>query len=208
MTKNVNDILSQISALEEELRLALSVKVISPPVSTNTVPKAVRSDRSAAPAGTPASLFRWNRFRNILAAPVLYALIIPMVFLDLSVTLYQALCFPLFGIQKSRRQDFISVSRHRLPYLNIIEKIHCVYCEYINGLLAFVTDVASKTEQYFCPIKYARKVIAAHARYDGFQEYGENINFHESLKAYRLALRTKQQGSGRTGQHDDSIASH
>jgi hypothetical protein len=208
MTKNVHDILNQISALEEELRLAMSVKVMSPPASTTTGQKTGGSDAFMATPAMPASLFRWNRFRNILAAPVLYALIIPMALLDLTVTLYQALCFPLFGIQKSRRRDFISISRHRLSYLNIIEKIHCVYCEYINGLLAFVTDIASKTEQYFCPIKYAKKVIAAHARYDGFQEYGENINFHESLKAYRLALRTKQESSSRPGRHDDSIHSH
>lgn len=195
MTKSVNDILGQISNLEEELRRALAVQVISPPVSENQGRPADQLSATRSAGTRRRSLFKWTRFRNVLALPIIYALIVPMVLLDLAVTIYQAVCFPLFGIQKSRRSDFISIGRHRLTFLNVIEKIHCVYCEYINGLLAFVSDIASKTEQYFCPIKYANKVIAAHARYDSFQEYGDNIDFHESLKAYRRALRDHATGS-------------
>lgn len=205
MTKNVNEILVQISSLEEELRQAMSVKVIS-------LPRAEASGRLTKRLSVPrtdgarrSSLFEWTRFRNVLAAPVIYTLIVPMILLDFTVTIYQAICFPLFEIPKSRRSDFISIGRHRLSFLNIVEKIHCGYCEYINGLLAFVSDVASKTEQYFCPIKYANKVIAAHARYDSFQEYGDNINFHESLKAYRRALRDHATEPAQRSQFDERI---
>jgi hypothetical protein len=206
MTKNVNDILDQISNLEEELRRALSVKPMSAPPSEASGRRPAAHLSVPQPTGTGRrSLFKWTRFRNVLAAPIIYALIVPMVLLDITVTLYQAVCFPLFGIQKSRRSDFISIGRHRLTFLNAIEKIHCVYCEYINGLLAFVSDIASKTEQYFCPIKYANKVITAHARYDSFQEYGDNINFHESLKAYRRALRDNTPGPAPRAHFDDRI---
>jgi hypothetical protein len=41
----------------------------------------------------------------VLTAPVIYALIVPFVLLDLSVMIYQAVCFPVYGIPKVRRAD-------------------------------------------------------------------------------------------------------
>ena len=39
----------------------------------------------------------------ILTAPVIYSLIIPLVLLDLFVTIYQWVCFPVYGIPKAER---------------------------------------------------------------------------------------------------------
>jgi hypothetical protein len=32
------------------------------------------------------------------------------------------------------------IDRHRLGYLNVIEKANCVYCSYANGVVAYVRD--------------------------------------------------------------------
>ena len=120
----------------------------------------------------------------ILTAPFIYALIIPFVLLDLFVTVYQFICFPVYGIPKVRRSNFLVFDRHHLAYLNIIEKINCAYCSYGNGLIAYVREIASRTEQYWCPIKHARRLIGAHARYAVFADYGDAEGFKKSLQNF------------------------
>jgi hypothetical protein len=90
------------------------------------------------------------RLLVILTAPVIYALIVPLVLLDLFVTIYQAVGFPVYGIPKARRRDYLVFDRHHLAYLNALEKLNCAYCSYANGLIAYVREIASRTEQYWC----------------------------------------------------------
>jgi hypothetical protein len=128
----------------------------------------------------------------ILATPVIYSLIIPFVLLDLFISVYQFVCFPLFGIPAVRRRDYVVIDRVHLSYLNIIEKINCAYCSYANGLIAYVREITSLTEQYWCPIKHARRVIGAHERYRNFADYGDAENYHKELEALRLQVRQKR----------------
>lgn len=37
----------------------------------------------------------------VLSAPVIYSVILPLVLLDVFVTLYQAICFPIYGIKEN-----------------------------------------------------------------------------------------------------------
>ncbi|MBT8415821.1 MAG: hypothetical protein KJO42_00115, partial [Silicimonas sp.] len=85
-------------------------------------------------------VFAWLReseLRNVVSAPFIYAMIIPFVLLDVFITLYQAICFPLYRITRVRRSNYIILDRHNLGYLNIIEKLNCVFCGYADGLLAY-----------------------------------------------------------------------
>jgi hypothetical protein len=109
----------------------------------------------------------------VLTAPFIYSLIIPLVFLDLFVSLYQAVCFPAYGIEKVRRSDYLVFDRRYLGYLNALEKLNCAYCSYANGIIGFTREVAGRTEQHWCPIKHARRVLAAHPHYGEFVEYGD-----------------------------------
>ena len=85
---------------------------------------------------------------NLLTAPIIYAMIVPLTFLDATFSLYQALCFPIYGISHVRRSVYIVIDRQHLAYLNGIEKLNCVYCGYANGVLAYVREIAGRTEQY------------------------------------------------------------
>jgi hypothetical protein len=109
----------------------------------------------------------------VLTAPVIYSLIFPFLLLDLSVTIYQAVCFPAYGIAKVRRSDYLVFDRYHLEYLNALEKLNCAYCSYANGLIAYVREIAGRTEQYWCPIKHARRVIGAHPYYAQFKDFGD-----------------------------------
>jgi len=117
----------------------------------------------------------------VLSAPVIYSLIIPIALADLWVMAYQAICFPLYKIPKVRRRDYLVFDRHHLAYLNIIEKINCAYCSYCNGAIAFVREVAARTEVYWCPIKHARRVLGPHPHYQGFADFGDAEAFRERL---------------------------
>jgi hypothetical protein len=117
----------------------------------------------------------------VLTAPVIYSLIVPVLLLDLWVMAYQAVCFPAYGIPKVRRRDYLVFDRHHLAYLNIVEKINCAYCSYCNGTIAFVREVASRTEVYWCPIKHARRVLGPHPHYQGFADFGDAEGFRERL---------------------------
>ena len=95
---------------------------------------------------------------------------------------YQAICFPVYKIPKVRRRDYLVFDRHHLAYLNIIEKINCAYCSYANGAIAFVREVASRTEVYWCPIKHARRMLGPHPHYQGFADFGDAEGFREKLE--------------------------
>ena len=95
----------------------------------------------------------------VLTAPVIYVGIVPFVLLDIFVSIFQAVCFPIYGIAKIKRADYLVFDRHHLAYLNALEKLNCAYCSYANGIIAFTREIAARTEQYWCPIKHARRVI-------------------------------------------------
>ena len=109
----------------------------------------------------------------VLTSPVIYALIVPLALLDICVSIYQAICFPAYGIEKVKRSDYLVFDRGHLAYLNALEKLNCAYCSYANGLIAYAREIAGRTEAYWCPIKHARKTIGAHEKYIDFVAFGD-----------------------------------
>jgi len=130
---------------------------------------------------------RESSIPNLLTGPVIYSMIVPLVLLDLWITIYQRACFPIYRIPRVRRRDYLIIDRHRLGYLNAIEKVNCVYCGYANGLFAYVREVAARTEQYWCPIKHARAIRSPHSRYAAFVDYGDAEGYHDRLPVLRAS---------------------
>jgi hypothetical protein len=120
----------------------------------------------------------WKHLRNtrllvILSSPLIYVCVLPFLLVDASVALYQFVCFPIYGIPKVPRKDYLVFDRGVLAYLNTIEKIGCSYCSYANGLLGLITEIAARTEQHFCPIKHAHRLAATSSRYAKYLPYGD-----------------------------------
>ncbi len=126
-----------------------------------------------------------SRFFAILTAPFIYACIIPFVLLDLFISTYQAVCFPVYGIPKARRRDYMAIDRNKLRYLNAVEGLNCMYCSYANGLLAYVVEIAGRTEQHWCPIRHARRIQHAHDRYSHFLPYGDAAAYRKKIEEVR-----------------------
>ncbi len=200
MNPKVNDILQRIRALEAELenepegrREALHVRFEHHHVRFE---HEILQRQRRFKTGIVEYLGR-AELRNIVTAPVIYAMIVPLAALDLGVTLYQFLCFPMYRIEKVRRADYMAFDRAQLAYLNAIEKFHCTYCSYANGLAAYVKEIIARTEQYWCPIRHARRLLQAHSHYGQFTDYGDAEAYREELPRLRSALQT---AAGKRGQ--------
>ena len=122
---------------------------------------------------------------HILTLPIIYCALVPALLMDIVVSIYQLICFPVYGIPLVKRRPYIVMDHQQLAYLNLIEKAGCAYCSYFNGLIGFVREVAGRTEQYWCPIRHARPVKGPHSRYRHFFAYGDAKGYREGLAAMR-----------------------
>jgi len=130
---------------------------------------------------------REAKLSNILTAPIIWFCAVPAVFIDLVVSLYMHVCFPVYGIPKVKRSEYIIIDHQYLAYLNIVEKINCVFCGYFNGVINYVQEVAARTEQHWCPIKHAHALKTLHSRYANFLDYGDAEKYRSELKKIRQA---------------------
>lgn len=193
MAVNVPDILRKIRALEAELERDLSAKQeqwhyrieASRVRFEHDVRRYHRRIRQSIPR-----FLRQGRLLNLLSAPVIYSMALPLLLLDLWISVYQLVCFPIYGIPRVRRHDYFVIDRQHLAYLNGIEKLNCVYCGYANGLVAYIREITGRTEQYWCPIKHARRTRAPHPHYQDFVDYGDPSGYSLGLPRLRRALRT------------------
>ncbi len=128
------------------------------------------------------------RLAHLLTAPIIYSVIFPILLLDLAISIYQSVCFRVYAIPLVKRSDYIVIDRHKLAYLNAIEKLNCVYCGYGNGVIAYAREVTARTEQYWCPIKHARLSRSAHERVTGFVDYGDADAYHRQLNDIRRQI--------------------
>jgi hypothetical protein len=121
----------------------------------------------------------------VLGAPFIYAMIVPLVLMDIALMIYQAATGFFYGIKSERRSDYITIDRHYLAYLNTFQKLNCVYCGYANGLLAWGRAIAGRTEEHFCPIKHARRTRGQHDGYWEFADYGDAEEWLKRREAKR-----------------------
>lgn len=191
MTHQIDELIRRIKELEEELEQELLKKrnnfqFVIEKKRIHFAEEVARQQRRFK-----TGLFRYiaeSRPLNILTAPFIYSGLIPFALLDLFLFCYQSICFPIYGITKVARGDYLVFDREDLPYLNLIEKFNCFYCSYGNGLAAFFREIAARTEQYWCPIKHARRIRAAHDRYPHFFEYGDADSYSKGLERLRAEL--------------------
>ena len=193
MNDQIAGLLAKMAALERELQTAVHSQESKMFFQIKGKRVEFESTVLAAHRKLKKNFFRWlvtDRPQNLITGPVIYAMIVPLLMLDGCVSFYQWVCFPIYRIAKVRRGDYIVFDRRHLAYLNSIEKFHCTYCEYGTGLMAYMGEILARTEQYFCPIKHAHKILGTHARYNRFLDYGEADAYEAKLEEYRVALGT------------------
>ncbi|CAG1019282.1 hypothetical protein BURC_04154 [Burkholderiaceae bacterium] len=191
MDPRINELFERIRQLEDEVEQELKRRRAE--LHADFEHRRIRFEREIVEqqrrfkAGLLAYVFG-AELRHVASAPIIYALVFPLLLLDLSVTLYQFICFPLYRIPRVKRRDHFYFDRTHLAYLNLLEKFNCAYCSYGNGLASYVREIVARTEQYWCPIKHARRVLQAHPYYGGFADFGDAEGYRNELKTLRAAL--------------------
>lgn len=184
MNTKIDEILTAIHALEESLKKELEYEE-----------EKISSDLAAARKQFKENIFLYLArapLLYILSAPIIYAGILPALILELFLAVYQSVNFRIYKIAPVQRNNYFVYDRTRLQYLNIVEKLNCLYCSYFNGLLAYTSEIAGRSEQFWCPIRHAKKLLVRHTHYYKFVPYGDGERYRRELPDLRDDLKKEE----------------
>ncbi len=161
--------LEKIRSLQEEAKLAFEEKL-------NQLMKEKKFIRRIRVPREYISLWKKHgkmvrislHWRYLVSAPFIYGMIIPAVIWHAGLEFYHQICFRLYGIPLVNYKEYFIYDRKLLSWLNPWEKINCMYCSYVNNLVRYSSEVGGRTERYWCPIKYYRRISNAHSQYNKF----------------------------------------
>ena len=191
MNSRISELLEEIRKLEEELENVVTTHELDFLYRLEGTKIKFEKTVEQAHRKLKVGIFRWiilSHPLNVISAPIIYSMIFPFLLLDLAISIYQITCFPLYKIAKVKRDKYIVIDRHHLSYLNSIEKLNCIYCGYVNGMIAYSREIVARTEQYWCPIKHAKKLSDTHKRYARFSDFGNPKEYHQHIKNMRELL--------------------
>ena len=124
---------------------------------------------------------------HLLTAPFIWLPLVALLLLDILATLFQAICFPIYRIEKVKRSTYILImDRNKLAYLNPFEKIGCMYCGYSNGFFLYAKEIAGRTEKYWCGITHEAKPgfkPQTDQKERDFARFGDEADFHKKYGA-------------------------
>lgn len=123
--------------------------------------------------------------RHCISMPFIYMMIIPAVILDVFITIYNLTAIPLYRIPRIKRKDHFIYDRQYLDYLNVLQKINCLYCSYVNGLFSYASEIGARTERYWCPIKAAHNPKSYHSFYKDFADYGNPEEWNKKFNDHK-----------------------
>jgi hypothetical protein len=102
-------------------------------------------------------LFTKHRFiRHLPIYPIIYPTFIFILLLDIWTEFYHRIAFPCYGLPYIKRRHYIKIDRHKLKYLNPMQKLNCMYCGYANGVMQYMMKILAETEKYWCGIQHKR----------------------------------------------------
>src|SRR5674476_1487837 len=116
MNDKIRQLLKQISSLETELSKALEehesrihYKIEGKRVVFEHAIK--EAHRKLKPRMNFLIWFFTVRPKNFLTMPIIYGMLVPLALLDLCISLYQLTCFPIYGITRVKRANYILIDR-------------------------------------------------------------------------------------------------
>jgi hypothetical protein len=117
-----------------------------------------------------------RKLRHWLSFPFIWFMLFPVAILDFFMEIYHHICFPLYGIKLVKRNKYIKIDRHKLSRLTFMQKLNCMYCGYVNGVMAYGVKIAGETEKYWCGIKHDvenDKEYIQPEHHNKFERYGK-----------------------------------
>lgn len=115
-----------------------------------------------------------------VSVPIIFSVIIPIVLLDIWIEIYHRVCFSLYRIPLIKRKHYIQIDRQKLTYLNRRQRICCMYCSYVGGVVNYWSKIIGETEKYWCGIKHKENPEYIEPRHhQNFAEYNNEEDFNE-----------------------------
>jgi len=124
-------------------------------------------------------------YKYLFSMPFIYGMFLPVVFFSICLEIYHQVCFRIYGIPLVNKKEFFVYDRQLLPYLNWLEKFNCLYCSYVNNVFRYAVEIGGRTERFWCPIKYARRIENTHSQYHKFASFLDGENFRKRWKSLR-----------------------
>lgn len=125
-------------------------------------------------------------FRHFITVPFIFGAIIPIAILDLFIEIYHRICFPFYRIPYVKRKHYVKIDRHKLSYLKTGQKINCMYCGYVNGVIHYWSIIVAETEKYFCSIQHEKDTDFFPPKHHiEFLEYSDMKAFEEQYASKR-----------------------
>jgi len=188
MNERIKEMIEEIETMKKKLgeEIDKEEKYVNYEISNGHI----KFDKESFKRQKENMMHLWDWFSEIpllqlLSAPVVYMMIVPAVLLDIMLFVYRNVVSRIFKIEFGKRSDYIVYDRQYLGYLNVVEKLNCLYCAYFNGLMQYTASIAGRTEFYFCPIKHAKKIAYKHEYYDTFLSYSDGDTYQKKLKELR-----------------------
>ena len=200
MDKRVNEIIAQIKTLEDELLEELQHK--EKEFFYKIENEKIKFEEEVIKKGRMKiiSSIQYLSSFPVLALftiPFIWGMMLPTFVVDIFASIYQSICFPIYKIPKVKRKEYVVMDRYNLFYLDRVEKVNCWYCEYFNGVIAYVREIAARTEQFWCPIKHSKVLKERHSRYEMFFDFGDFMRYREELKRRRSDFKDIEDTSDR-----------
>ena len=109
MNEQIRQILSQISRLEDDLQQLLSEQQEAFNYRLEGTKVFFEQNIRVAQQRLKTGIIKFlldSQPRNVVSAPFIYSVFFPVLLLDMWLSLYQALCFPLYRMSKVKRSQY------------------------------------------------------------------------------------------------------
>ncbi|MBI4779282.1 hypothetical protein HY797_02420 [Candidatus Falkowbacteria bacterium] len=178
--------INKLERLSDEARRAFT-SAIESVASAKNLMKEIELRREKLKSwriGVLKTIFPLN-LKYIFSMPFIYGMFFPVVIFSICLEIYHQVCFRIYGIPLVDKKEFFIYDRQLLPYLNWLEKFNCLYCSYVNNVFRYAVEIGGRTERFWCPIKYARRVENIHSQYHKFAGYLDAENFRTRWQGLR-----------------------
>jgi hypothetical protein len=126
------------------------------------------------------------RLRFIIATILIWIPFIPLLIIDFLAEIYHHFAFPVYGIPKVKRSEYVLVmDRNKLQYLTWYQKLGCMYCGYVNGVLLYLKEISGRTEKFWCGIMHENKSgfkIQEHQINQDFAKFNDDDDFKQKYQ--------------------------
>jgi hypothetical protein len=129
-----------------------------------------------------------NKFRLkfIIVTILMCVPLFPLLVFDLLAEIYHHFAFPVYGLPKVKRSEYVLVmDRNKLQYLTWYQKLGCMYCGYVNGVLLYLKEISGRTEKFWCGIMHENKPgfkVQEHQINQDFAKFNDDKDFKQKYQ--------------------------